>query len=198
MLCHNKCERSVEKGKRTLPLAIKSLRRESPNWCDLEAVPWNFWYRENQVADLHSIIDIILHLRAGRIFSEVVSTRSSGASRGRFSTASFVHSPVSTSSFLWEKRSPRPTEPVAKFFATFVISSSAILRACSSVSLLTLQSASGNFFRLLEHNNNVGTSTLTSELDHKLVVRHGMLSQQHTFASFLPCRGRRAGMRRHC
>ena len=68
-----------------------------------ETVPWNCWYSENQVADICFLLYIILHLRAGRTFSEVVST-SSGASRGRFSTASFVQPPALIRSFLWEKR----------------------------------------------------------------------------------------------
>ena len=68
-----------------------------------EAVPWKFWHRENQVADFCSIIDIFLRLRAGLTFSEVVSTRTSGASRGRFSTASFVHPPAVIRSLVGEE-----------------------------------------------------------------------------------------------
>ena len=42
-----------------------------------------------------------------------------------------------------------------------------------------------NLFGLLQQNNNVGTSTLTSELDRKLLVRHGMLSQPTHICFFL-------------
>ena len=92
-----------------------------------EAVQWNLWHRGNQVADCCSIIDIILHLRAGRTFFRGRVNNVIGSFRGLFSTAPFVQPPASIRSFLVDKRSLRPIEPVAKFFATFVISSSAFL-----------------------------------------------------------------------
>ena len=47
------------------------------------------------------------------------------------------------------------------------------------------QSALANLFGLLEQSNNVGSSTSTSELDRKLVVRDRMLSQPTHICSFL-------------
>ena len=47
------------------------------------------------------------------------------------------------------------------------------------------QSALANLFGLLEQSNNVGSSTSTSELDRKLVVRDRMLSQPTHICPFL-------------
>ena len=95
----------------------------------------------------------------------------------------------------------RPTEPVANFFATFVITSSAFLRACSSVSPLPETDGRvhlASLFGLLEQNNYVGTSTLTSELDRMLVVRHGMCTQSTHICFFLALLSRARGASMNC
>ena len=71
-----------------LSLAIDRLRRESSQLVRVSSSSKLYhgfsWHRENQVADLCSIIDIILHLRARRTFSEVVSTKVTGSFTGPF------------------------------------------------------------------------------------------------------------------